>query len=72
MEDAEFINYCRSHSETERAGFVPENIERILRLAGRDNQADKWRGMGHQIVSVPADVMHPVCDEAQRRLIASV
>lgn len=70
MGDLEFIRYCETHSETERAGFVPEHIARILRLAGRADDAKSWDGKPLQIISVHADVMHPLCEVARAALAA--
>lgn len=69
MTDDEFIAYCEAHSETERAGFVPENIVRILRLSGNADLAAVWeKASPDMIVRIRADVMHPVCARARERL----
>lgn len=34
MTDSEFLDYCETHAETERAGFMGEQIERLCCLAG--------------------------------------
>lgn len=70
MTDDEFLSYCHSMAETPRAGFVPEHIERVLRLAGEDELADRWRDAPLQIVSIPADEMHPMVERARQRLAA--
>lgn len=41
MTDEEFIAYVRVHSETPRALFLPEQVERLYRLAGLEV---KWAG----------------------------
>ena len=65
MTDEVFISYCESHSETPRAGFVPEHIGRILRLAGAVKEAEKWENALLQIISIYADDMHPICAKAR-------
>ena len=40
MNDNELIGYCDSHSETERALFCREHVERMLKLAGIENKCD--------------------------------
>ena len=42
MTDAEFLDYCETHSETPRCGFTPASIARLLRLAGDEKRADVW------------------------------
>ncbi len=68
MEDLEFIRYCEAHCETERAGFVPSNLERIYRLAGDDEKANEWAKKPLNIFSVFEDVMKPLCAQARERL----
>lgn len=68
MGDLEFIRYCETHSCTERSGFVPEHIARMLRLCGRDDEAKEWDAKHpHQIISVD---MRPLCKVAMERLSA--
>lgn len=42
MGDAEFIQYCRIHSTTERALFNAPQVARLCRLAGEDALAARW------------------------------
>lgn len=49
----EFLRYCESHCETERAGFVKEHIELLYLLQGKDppsglqeGQIYSWHGAG--------------------------
>lgn len=67
MSDEEFILYCRSHCRTERAGFLPEHIERLLRLAG-DERSKDWVGVPVQIISYGPDAIVPLCDRAEQLL----
>lgn len=39
MTDEEFFRYCETHCETERAGFVKENLERLFTLMGCPEEA---------------------------------
>lgn len=34
MDDATFLNYCAIHAQSERAGFMPEQLHRLFVLAG--------------------------------------
>lgn len=52
MNDREFIQYCRTHSETERALFNGQQIKRLARLAGVSDESyaftlsdDEWRSI---------------------------
>lgn len=52
MNDEEFIQYCRTHSETERALFNGHQIKRLARLAGASDESyvftlsdDEWRSI---------------------------
>lgn len=43
MSDEEFLAYCESHSETERALFCGSQVARLLRLAGDPgDNAEEW------------------------------
>lgn len=64
MDDLEFIRYCETHCETPRAGFVGQNIARILRLAGEDEKAKEWDDLG-SIVSIRPEAMLPMCAKAR-------
>lgn len=47
MTDAEFIDYCETHSETERALFNGPQVARLMRLAGAAEQlASVWESRG--------------------------
>lgn len=35
MNNKEFLDYCESHSHTERCGFVGEHLARLAKLAGK-------------------------------------
>lgn len=65
MADREFIEYCRMHSETERALFSAMHINRLFTLAGRPPPLDNEAGF---FVSMYAEEMHPLCDLAEARL----
>jgi hypothetical protein len=69
MGDEEFIRYCESHCTTDRAGFVPQNITRILSLAGEFDLAAKWEAVPkNQIFSIGPDAMLPMCEKARNRM----
>lgn len=53
MSEDNFLRYCIEHSQSERAGFMKGQIERLHRLAGepipeglRERQIYTWRGAG--------------------------
>lgn len=66
--DEFFINYCRIHSETDRALFSKKHVVRILRLAGYDKLADGLEAANRDFLAVHSDEMHPICDAALSRL----
>ena len=41
MNDREFLNYCDSHVETPRGGFMPAQLFRLYKLAG-DEAGGSW------------------------------
>ena len=67
MSDDEFIAYCEAHSRTERMGFVPAHIARLLQLAGDEKQAAEFEALPVQIIS--ADLSN-LCVAARARLSA--
>lgn len=50
MTDKEFILYCKTHCNTPRAAFVPAQIARLLRLAGREETAKEWDALDNFII----------------------
>ena len=50
MSDEEFLDYCDGMTETERCGFVPKQLARLLRLAGEEALAIQWEAQPNQIV----------------------
>lgn len=69
MEDDEFLSYCDAHSETERAGFVPDNIVRLLELAGEEQSLiDEWKELKGGIYSFDSDQIYPLTEKARARL----
>jgi hypothetical protein len=65
MGDEEFILYCETHSLTERAGFVPEHLARIHRLAGHEETARQWDAAPLNIISCD---LRDLCREARQRM----
>jgi hypothetical protein len=39
MSDDEFLHYCLAHSESPRCGFTPEQVIRLMLLAGMKESA---------------------------------
>lgn len=50
MSDEEFLNYCRTHCQSPRTAFVPAQIARLLRLAGREETAKEWDALDNMII----------------------
>lgn len=46
----EFLQYCRQHAATPRCGFVPAQLARLCRLAGRKGWAKFWDEYPHQVL----------------------
>lgn len=67
MTDEEFLDYCESMTETPRCGFVPSNIARLLRLAGRGEWAALWDKEGIRIVDGIHDEIRKYVKEARER-----
>jgi len=73
MTDEEFIRYCDTHCESPRAGFIVEQIVRILTLAGETELAESWKPYvdSNRVVSVYSEVMKPLCERARQLLLQS-
>lgn len=41
MNDVEFLDYCHTHAQTQRAGFTPDQLHRLFVLAG-DPTGGRW------------------------------
>ena len=50
MNDKEFLQYCRTHCETPRAAFVPQQIARLMRMAGFPMMARHFDAMPNQVL----------------------
>jgi hypothetical protein len=68
MTDEEFLAYCSLHAITPRCGFTPEQLNRLCRLAGRDEEADYWSTQPNQIVNCREHVIHGLVEMAEERL----
>ncbi len=42
MNDVDFLDYCQEHSFTERCGFVPEHVARLVKLAGMSDETIRY------------------------------
>ena len=67
MTDAEFLDYCEAMTRTERCGFVPGNIVRLLRLAGEDERAKAWEGAAPVIIGGCHDTVTKFVALARKR-----
>lgn len=68
MGDQEFLNYCDSHSETQRCGFVPEQIARLAQLAGKPGIAEIWDEKPFRVYEMDGDEIREFVDQARTRL----
>jgi len=60
MTDQEFLLYCETHCKTERAGFVPQQIARLFRLAGYRAEAALWNKRPLSIITCREDAILPL------------
>lgn len=65
MTDEEFLDYCRSHCRTERAGFVKQNLDRLMDLAGESRLEGVVEGA---IYSCYEGQIDPLVNQAKARL----
>lgn len=63
LSDEAFLDYCASHCETDRAGFVKENLDRLMDLAGEERDPGLIEGA---IYSVYPSQMLPMVRRARR------
>lgn len=68
MSDQEFLTYCETHCETERAGFVPHQIARLFRLAGYPAEAALWDKRPLNIITCREDAVLPLVRDARALL----
>lgn len=70
MLDQEFLSYCLGMTYTERCGFVPEQIARLIRLSGGDEAlAKKWDVYPISIHSLDKDTVREAVEKARARLV---
>jgi hypothetical protein len=68
MNDLEFLDYCMAMTKTERCGFVPSNIARLLYLAGENDLAKEWEKEPNYIVSGCHDAIENYVKKARARI----
>ena len=68
MDDKEFLEYCLGMSYTPRCGFVPSQISRLLRLAGKTEAANKWAEERHDVYNLDRFDVRELVEMAQSRL----
>lgn len=69
MLDQEFLSYCLGMTHTERCGFVPEQIARLIRLSGGDEAlAKRWDAYPISIHSLDKDAVRNAVAAARARL----
>lgn len=64
MGDQEFLVYCSSMADTPRCGFTPTLIARLLRLAGREDEAATWDRQPVQVINADREVIRGLVAEA--------
>ncbi|MFA5202788.1 MAG: hypothetical protein WC708_00030 [Lentisphaeria bacterium] len=62
--DEELIGYCRIHSQTQRALFHEMHVVRMLRMAGREEEARSIEEDGMGFYSIHEDEMEPIAAAA--------
>lgn len=52
MNDREFLDYCRTHAETPRCGFTPDQLARLSTLMGDHgiHMVEYWRADDRAVV----------------------
>ena len=55
MNDKEFLDYCESHSHSERCGFVGEHLARLAKLAGKPEEVQTQLGALKGVVNADPD-----------------
>jgi hypothetical protein len=68
MTDEQFLSYCDSMTQTDRCGFVPKNIARLLRLAGEGHKAAEWEDEPNRVVSNCHEGVKRAVEMARARL----
>lgn len=71
MSDNEFLNYCDTHSHSERCGFVPEHIARLASLAGKDEIAEAWSNKPLNIHNMDGYDIREFVELARHRLAST-
>lgn len=67
MDDNEFLDYCYTHAETPRCGFVPEQISRLLKLAGCYSLAETWDRISVQVINCDKEEIHRLVELGRQR-----
>lgn len=62
MSDQEFLQYCGQHCCTERAGFTPAQIARLLRMVGLPALAACYDRMPNQVLDGHRDDIRKMLD----------
>ena len=71
MGDDEFLSYCNGMADTPRCGFVPEQIARLIRLSGGDEElARKWDNLPNEVYSMDRWVVREAVTKARALLEA--
>jgi hypothetical protein len=66
MDDKEFLNYCAKVAKSPRCGITTSQIARLLRLAGRNKEADAWDNKRETIVCGRQEAIVELVESAQR------
>lgn len=64
----EFLEYCRTHADTPRCGFVPAQIARLYRLGGDDILARAWERQSNRVVDCDPDWIMSLVNNARLNL----
>ncbi len=71
MNDQEFLSYCQGMAMTPRCGFVPQQVARLIRLAGGDEtEAQVWDARPVNVYNMDRYTISSLVDQARKRIKA--
>lgn len=69
MSDEEFVAYVDRQSQGDKSvGFTAESLERLWRICGREDFAEKWAAAPRRVYDCPPEVMRDLAELARKRL----
>ena len=71
MNDSEFLQYCETHSHTERCGFVPSQIARLCKLIGDEDSAKNWAALDNGVYDMDGIEIRAAVATARANIMAN-